>query len=148
MERERSAADSPVFIDTGYLVALINRKDGLHAQAKALARKWLKGRRRAVTTDAVLIEFANFFATSPLRMAALSAIRRIRSGSGWTIERVTSNLLDRAEARYGAHPDKGWSLTDCLSMEVMLDHATTDAATPDRHFAQARFRVLMRTSRE
>jgi hypothetical protein len=34
-------------------------------------------------------------------------------------------------------------MTDCLSMEVMLDHASTEAATPDRHFAQAGFRILM-----
>jgi hypothetical protein len=51
--------------------------------------------------------------------------------------------LDRAEARYRAHPDKGWSLTDCLSMEAMLDHGATEVATPDRHFALAGFRTLM-----
>jgi hypothetical protein len=28
-------------------------------------------------------------------------------------------------------------------MEAMLDHGTTDIATPDRHFAQAGFRTLM-----
>jgi hypothetical protein len=28
-------------------------------------------------------------------------------------------------------------------MEVMLEHALRDAATPDHHFAQAGFRVLM-----
>jgi len=44
---------------------------------------------------------------------------------------------------YRAHPDKTWSLTDCISMELMLDRSCTEAATPDKHFAQAGFRVLM-----
>ncbi len=46
-------------------------------------------------------------------------------------------------ARYAAHPDKSWSLTDCASMDVMIDHRATDAATPDHHFAKAGFGVLM-----
>jgi hypothetical protein len=54
--------------------------------------------------------------------------------------------MDRAEVRYATHPDKAWSLTDCLSMEAMLDHGSTEAATADRHFLQAGFRVLMQAS--
>jgi predicted nucleic acid-binding protein len=54
--------------------------------------------------------------------------------------------LARAE-RYGAHLDhvnKEWSLTDCISIEVMTDHGATEAATADKHFTQAGFRALMR----
>jgi hypothetical protein len=39
---------------------------------------------------------------------------------GWTVERLTPQLLDRAEARYASHADKTWSLTDWLNMEVIL----------------------------
>jgi uncharacterized protein len=135
---------APILVDTGYLVALINKKDSLHSQAKDLALGWEKSGQTLVTTDAVLIEFANFFARSPLRGLASSWQRRLRQRlPGWTIERLTPQLLDRAESRYAAHPDKTWSLTDCLSMEVMLDHAASEAATPDRHFVQAGFRILM-----
>ena len=35
-------------------------------------------------------------------------------------------------------------MTDCISMEVMTDLDSREAATPDVHFAQAGFRVLMR----
>ena len=62
------------------------------------------------------------------------------------MDRISAGLLDRAEARYRAHPDKGWSLTDCLSMEAMLDHGVTEVATSDYHFAQAGFRTLMSAS--
>jgi uncharacterized protein len=136
-------AESPVFIDTGYLVALINRRDRLHAEAKAIAHGLEKTGRRVLTTDGVLIEFANFFARSPLRVRVLAAIRRIRATPDWLVERLSETWMERGEARYGAHPDKAWSMTDCLSMEVMLHHGSTEAATPDRHFVQAGFRALM-----
>ena len=140
-------AEAPVLVDTGYLVALINHKDLLHPQAKALAHTWEKSGRQLLITDGVLIEFANFFARSPLRMLALTWIRRIRSGTpGWIVDRLTPQRIERAEARYAAHPDKSWSLTDCLSMEAMLDHGSKEAATPDRHFVQAGFRILMTAS--
>jgi predicted nucleic acid-binding protein len=74
---------------------------------------------------------------------AAATIHKIRNTHGWTVDCISPGLLDRVEARYRAHLDKGWSLTDCLSMEAMLDHGTTDIATPDRHFAQAGFRTLM-----
>jgi hypothetical protein len=131
------------FVDTAYLVALINRRDALHSQAKALARGWQEADRRLLTSDAILIEFANFFARSPLRMLAAATLRKIRAAPGWTIERLSPSLIERAEARYGAHADKAWSLTDCVSMEVMLNHGAKEVATPDRHFQQAGFLLLM-----
>jgi uncharacterized protein len=140
----RTMSEAPVFVDTGYLIALINRRDRLHPQAKTLAQRLDKAKRGVLTTDGVLIEFANFFAASPLRLLAGASIRRIRSTRGWVIERLTDKLLERAEARYTAHADKSWSLTDCLSMEVMLDHGALETATPDHHFLQAGFRILLK----
>jgi uncharacterized protein len=143
-KRRRDATTGPIFIDTGYLVALLNPRDALHEQARALASRWQKKKRALLTSDAVLIELANFFARSPLRGAAHSAIQKLRAARGWTVERLEPRLLTRAEKRYGAHLDKEWSLTDCVSMEVMADHGATDAATADKHFTQAGFRALMR----
>lgn len=136
-------ADAPIFVDTGYFVALLNRRDDLHERARQLAEGFAKDERRLLTTDAVLVELANFFARSPLRTLAISSIQRLRSAPGWTIDHVTPPCLARAITRYAAHPDKHWSLTDCVSMEVMLDHNAIEAATPDHHFTQAGFRVLM-----
>jgi len=138
-----SLRKSPVFVDTAYFVALLNRRDALHARARTLASQWAARGVSLVTTDGVLIELGNFFARSPLRSLAATTIHKIRSTPGWIVDRISVDLLDRAEARYRAHPDKGWSLTDCLSMEAMLDHGATDVATPDHHFTQAGFHTLM-----
>jgi uncharacterized protein len=38
---------------------------------------------------------------------------------------------------------KEWSLTDCISFVVMKERGLTDALTPDRHFEQAGFKILL-----
>ncbi len=45
---------------------------------------------------------------------------------------------------YRARPDKGYSLTDCISMQIMRREGLTDALTNDRHFEQEGFRALFR----
>lgn len=109
-----------------------------------LASQWAKRRRDLLTSDAVLIELANFFARSPLRTGAYQMIRTIRAARGWTVDAVEPTLLARAERNYGVHPDKAWSLTDCISMELMRDHGATEVASPDKHFTQAGFRKLLK----
>jgi predicted nucleic acid-binding protein len=45
---------------------------------------------------------------------------------------------------YKTRPDKGYSLTDCISMLTMRREGLTDALTNDRHFEQEGFRALFR----
>lgn len=45
---------------------------------------------------------------------------------------------------YEARPDKGYSLTDCISMQMMRQRGITEALTNDRHFEQGGFRALFR----
>jgi predicted nucleic acid-binding protein len=40
----------------------------------------------------------------------------------------------------GARPDKGYSLTDCISMQTMRKEGLTEVLTKDRHFEQEGFR--------
>jgi len=47
-------------------------------------------------------------------------------------------------ALYEARPDKGYSLTDCISMRTMRREGLSDALTNDRHFEQEGFRALFR----
>jgi predicted nucleic acid-binding protein len=45
---------------------------------------------------------------------------------------------------YSTRLDKGYSLTDCISMQAMRREGLTEALTNDRHFEQEGFRVLFR----
>ncbi len=45
---------------------------------------------------------------------------------------------------YRARPDKGYSLTDCISMATMRREHLADVLTNDRHFEKEGFRVLVR----
>ena len=45
---------------------------------------------------------------------------------------------------YRRRPDREWSLTDCISFEIMRTRGLTEALTTDHHFTQAGFRALLR----
>jgi predicted nucleic acid-binding protein len=132
-----------VFVDTAYLIALLDVRDTRNREAVDLAKKLTAKSAHLTTTDAVFLEFANYFARSPLRRQAIDWITAIRGAEGWDIVPVETSLLSRAEARYRVHDDKNWSLTDCLSVEVMLARGIRDIATTDGGFTQAGFRILM-----
>lgn len=46
-------------------------------------------------------------------------------------------------ALYERRPDKKYSLTDCITMNVMRREGITEILTNDHHFAQEGFRRLM-----
>jgi predicted nucleic acid-binding protein len=132
-----------VFVDTAFLVAMIDSRDTLHGVAVRVGQDLAASRASLVTSDAVLLELANYFARSPLRSEAIHWISTIRSSRGWEIEPLDRELLRRGEERYREHDDKSWSLTDCTSMVVMRRRRISEVATTDAHFTQAGFRILM-----
>lgn len=134
---------APVFVDTAYWVALLNARDQQHAAAVALAARWHRLDTKLLTCDAVVVETYNWFARSPVRRAAATALSTLRGAPGWTIVHASVELISRGQSRYAAHDDKTWSLTDCVSMEVAFDHGVTQVATTDAHFEQAGFEILL-----
>ena len=46
---------------------------------------------------------------------------------------------------YEARPDKGYSLADCISMQIMRREGLMDVLTNDRHFEQEGFRAIFRS---
>lgn len=135
--------ESLVFVDTFFLIALIDPRDAHHELAADYVEDFRSHDTRLVTTDAVLLELANFFARPPLRRTAMSWIEAIRAHASWTVVPLDQSLIARAEARYRRFHDKEWSLTDCISMEVMHDRGIRDVATADHHFTQAGFKALL-----
>jgi uncharacterized protein len=132
-----------VFVDTAFLVAMIDVRDALHQVALRVGRELSAARSVLVTSDAILLELANYFSRGPLRSEAIHWISGMRGARGWEIEPLDRDLLQKGEDRYREHDDKSWSLTDCTSMVVMRRRRISDVATTDLHFTQAGFRILM-----
>jgi hypothetical protein len=87
------------------------------------------------TTDAILVETANFCARGPLRGYPARWMEELRADTGWYIIPLDRPTLLRAEVRYARHADKAWSLTDCHTMEAMRSRRARDIAT--RSYAAA-----------
>lgn len=134
-----------IFADTFYWVALIHRRDASH---KAV----LEWSREAVpvllwTTEEVLTEVLAFCsAEEGLRGDAVKIVRGILTGRTVRVVPQSHESFLDGLTLYEARPDKGYSLTDCISMQTMRRERLTDALTNDRHFEQEGFRALFRDS--
>jgi uncharacterized protein len=68
----------PVFIDTGYVLPLVNEHDQHHAQALLLSRRY--ERHLAIATDAVLLEIGNALSriARPAAVQIIADLRAVR----------------------------------------------------------------------
>jgi len=129
------------FLDTAYVLALLNQKDTYHKQAKAMLPS-MHSAHEVWLTEAVLIEIANALAGSN-RSAAVAFINSCYFTPNVRVVSVDSKLLKRAVDFYKNRQDKEWGLTDCISFIVMDDNDLAEAFTTDDHFQQAGFRALL-----
>ncbi len=129
-----------VFIDTVFVVALINQKDQYHYQALELSRKYENV--PLLITEAILLEIGNALAKD-FKQEAIETIKAFRTSNEVLIVELNAQLFNRGFELYEKYQDKAWSLVDCISFVVMNDHKITDVLTTDDHFKQAGFNILM-----
>lgn len=111
-----------LFADTFYWISLTNPEDASHRQATLLDES--PTRPIIITTEEVLTEFLTFFSgKGPFLRAKAVAITR-------------SIFADT----------KGYSLTDCISMQSMRARGITGVLTDDHHFEQEGFHALFRNN--
>lgn len=130
------------FIDTGYILALLNSADQFHQRAR-LASQLVQP--PFVTTEAVLIEIGNALSRQRWRALAIATISDLHSDPDITVVPVDSGLFQRALRLYGQRADKDWGLTDCISFVAMQEHGIAQVITTDQHFVQAGFISLLFT---
>jgi predicted nucleic acid-binding protein len=133
-----------LFADTFYWIALADFADSAHQLALALTSELMN--LPIITTDEVLAEFLTFFATAPeqMRRKAVTNAKRILEDPGVHVVPQSRESFLSGMALYEARPDKGYSLTDCISMNTMRKEGLTEVLTNDRHFEQEGFRALFR----
>lgn len=130
-----------LFVDTVFVIALINRRDQYHQHAVEVAQQF-EGF-PLLTTDAVLLEIGNALSRG-YKAEGSDIIEEFLTSDDVTVVHMTPALFEHAFDLYKTYHDKEWGLVDCLSFVVMRDKAVTRALTFDHHFTQAGFTVLMR----
>jgi predicted nucleic acid-binding protein len=132
-----------VFADTLYWIALISPRD--QWRSRALKASGSLAQARLMTTEDVLIEVLNSFAEwgGQVRRAATSNVRAILSNSNIEVAIQSHDRFIAGLELYESREDKGYSLTDCISMNIMREHGLSDVLTHDEHFRQEGFNVLL-----
>ncbi len=136
-----------IFVDTAYWIAIVCPRDQWAPSAKAVRNRL--GNVLKVTTDEVLTEFLTALGGygPRLRRAAARMVRAILSDPNVSvIPQTRSGFLDGLR-RYENREDKRYSLTDCISMNVMESESLSEVLTSDHNFEQEGFTVLMKRDR-
>jgi predicted nucleic acid-binding protein len=133
-----------IFADTFFWIALTNVQDQAHERAKSFARSTAPS--TIFTAEEVLTEYLNYFAGwgPKLREKAALNVQSILDNPSVRVIGQTPSSFQAGMALYRARPDKGYSLTDCISMETMRSEGIIDVLTNDLHFEQEGFRAVFR----
>ena len=136
-----------VFADTFYWIAFTNVQDLAHERVKAFTRSAKPD--VICTTDEVLTEYLNYFAAwgAHFRRKAALNVQNILESDTVRVVAQTADSFRTGFELYRARLDKGYSLTDCISMQTMRSADITDVLTNDLHFEQEGFQALLRESR-
>ncbi len=131
------------FVDTRYLVALSNTRDQWHKSAIFWKEQLAQERALLLTTDYILIEFADGLSSLKFRKEAVNIIMALQKSRWVKIVPSSQQLQNSGLNLYRLRQDKEWSLTDCISIIVMEMYGIRDVLSSDKHFAQAGFKLLM-----
>lgn len=127
-----------LFVDTGYVIALVNENDQHHLQALTWAERY-EGY-PLVTTDAVLLEVGNALSRIA-RQQASQIIHYFLNADEVALIHLNPSLFTHALRLYDLHQDKTWGFVDCVSFAVMREKQLSIALAFDKHFVQAGFRL-------
>jgi len=128
-----------VFVDTSFVIALINDRDQYFGQAQALSYQFEHS--QLLTTEAVLLEIGNALAKD-FRKEAIEVIRVLRGGKNTEVIQIDQATFEKGFETYEKYEDKSWGLVDCISFTVMWERGVTEALTFDKDFEQAGFRIV------
>lgn len=132
-----------IFVDTLYFVALINKRDQWREKAVQIKSELIAV--KLITTEIVLIEVLNFLSEygENLRRQVSLFVRDILEDMDFEVVSYTETTLLEGLELYESRLDKGYSLTDCISMNVCRELGIKEILTHDRHFEEEGFRILL-----
>jgi predicted nucleic acid-binding protein len=132
-----------VYVDAAYYIALLLENDDLHRAALRISADLLGT--ALITSDPILVEvLAHTSRLGPrTRRESVGLIDDLRASDGVRVLPQTRELFDAGLDLYRRRLDKGYSMTDCMSMVICREPEITEVLTHDQHFAQEGFTVLL-----
>lgn len=132
-----------LYADAAYYIALLLRNDDLHRSAIAASAEF--STEHVVTSDPVLVEVLAHMSRlgRRARREGVGLIDDLRSSNRVQVLPQTRELFDAGLELYRRRLDKGYSLTDCMSMVLCRELLIAEVLTHDQHFAQEGFAVLL-----
>jgi predicted nucleic acid-binding protein len=133
---------SEIFADSFYWIALANPADQWHQMATNFSQTNTEA--MLITTDEVLSEFLNYYSAAgePKRAVVANMFEETMNHPRVLVLPQTRESLLRGFAFYKERADKGYSLTDCISMTTMHERNISEVLTHDHHFTQEGFTPL------
>lgn len=130
---------TPLFLDTGFILALEDADDQHHKKARTCWAAYCARPQPLVTTSYIFDETVTLIAKRMDHGRACDVARRLRTSPSVTFVHVNESDFDAAWQWFERFDDKGFSFTDCVSFAVMKRLKIKAALTFDKHFAQAGF---------
>lgn len=132
-----------IFADTFYWTALLNPKDQWHSSAKEIQPKIANA--QIVTPETILIELLNFYSEygAEMRQNVVDTVRDILVDFDVEYLPHSPEIFLEALDFYENRLDKGYSLTDCISMLTMKKLGINGILTHDNHFEQEGLKILL-----
>ena len=129
-----------VFLDTGFVIALEVVDDQHHPDALRHWRILSTSLPKVVTATYILDEVVTFFNRRNHHAKAVEIGKRLISSPSVELIHVDEVLFYASWRYFEQHPDKSYSLTDCISFVVMRDAGIRTALSFDKHFVQAGYK--------
>jgi len=127
-----------VFIDTGFWIALFDRRDTNHLAAKNGIQTLLR-RYQNCLSDFIIFETLTYLNCSVKRHdLALSFLEKVRNVS-FRCVKVDEMIKNKALGLFEKYADKTLSMTDCTSFVIMSQKNIQKYAGFDDHFQQMGF---------
>lgn len=130
---------NPVFVDTGYLLALELANDINHQAALQHWQGVAQALPPLITTTYVFDEVMTFFNSRGFHAKAVQVGSNLLRSRSIQLIHVDEVLFYEGWTYFQRYQDKAYSLTDCISFVVMQQFGITTAYAFDKHFAQAGF---------
>lgn len=131
-----------IFLDTGGILALVNKRDALHQQAVEVNQELILANIQFIITDYILTEVGN--ALSRNKALGIQTLNYLTVAPDVKLVRINESLFNQAIQMYQHYHDKEWGLTDITSFVVMEQLNIAEAFAKDKHFSQYGFSVLLK----